>query len=94
MPYVSKLPGLGINPGGGRNMRGGFYNNVLSNNSSNIECNLFGIRQIDLTQPQKTFKPQLNSLGEQEFFKTPRVFLPEPLVVQKNQRPVGPFGGE
>tara|TARA_B100000085_G_scaffold195421_1_gene179211 strand:- start:10 stop:378 length:369 start_codon:yes stop_codon:yes gene_type:complete len=91
VPYVSKLPGLGINPG---NMRGGFYNNVLSNNASNIECNLFGIRQIDLTQPQKTFKPQLNKLGEQEFFKTPRVFLPEPLVVQKNQRPVGPFGGE
>ena len=91
VPYVSKLPGLGINAG---NMRGGFYNNVLSNNASNIECNLFGIRQIDLTQPQKTFKPQLNKLGEQEFFKTPRVFLPEPLVIQKNQRPVGPFGGE
>ena len=37
VPYVSKLPGLGINVG---NMRGGFYNNILSNNASNIECNL------------------------------------------------------
>ena len=83
MPYVSKLPGLGINPG---ICAAVFYNNVLSNNASNIECNLFGIRQIDLTQPQKTFKPQLNKLGEQEIFKTLRVFA-EPLVVQKIKGP-------
>ena len=90
IPSNSKLPGLGINAG---NMRGGFYNNILSNNASNIESNLFGIRQIDLTQQNKNFKPQLNKLDTQEFFKTPRVFLPEPLVVLKEQRPVGPFSG-
>ena len=90
IPLQSKLPGLGINAG---NMRGGYFNNILSNNASNIESNLYGIRQIDLTKPKTTFKPELNKLCIQEFFKTPRVFIPEPLVVQKNQRPVGPFSG-
>ena len=50
IPINSKLPGLGINAG---NMRGGYYNNVLSNNASAIESNLYGIRQIDLTKPNK-----------------------------------------
>jgi hypothetical protein len=90
IPTKSKMPGLGINVG---NMRGGYYNNVLSDNASNIESNLMGIKQIDLTQPKKNFKPLLKKIGEEVFFKTPRVFVPEPLVVEKNQRPVGPFSG-
>ena len=90
IPLTSKLPGLGINAG---NMRCGYYNNILSNNASNIESNLYGIRQIDLTKPKSSFVPQLNTLSEQKFFKTPRVFVPEPLVVQKYQRPIGPFSG-
>ena len=36
IPLQSKLPGLGINAG---NMRGGYFNNILSNNASNIESN-------------------------------------------------------
>ena len=69
--------------------------NVLSNNASNIESNLYGIKQIDLTKPKTQFVAQLNKLSEEKFFKTPRdkVFVPEPLVVIKNQRPVGPFSG-
>ena len=47
----------------------------------------------DLTKPKTVFKPSLNHLCVQKFFKTPRVFVPEPLIVQKNQRPVGPFSG-
>ena len=90
IPLNSKLPGLGINPG---NMRGGYYNNILSNNASNIESHLYGIKQIDLTQPQTNFKPSLNSLREQKLFDKPATFIPEPLVVEKNQRPVGPFSG-
>ena len=46
-----------------------------------------------LTKPKKTFVAELNKLPEQKWFKTPRVFVPEPLVVQKNQRPVGPYSG-
>ncbi len=40
IPVNSKLPGLGINVG---NMRGGYFNNVLSNNASNIESHLLDI---------------------------------------------------
>ena len=49
VPQVNKLPGLGINAG---NMSAGYYDNVLSNNTANIESNLFGIKQIDLTKKQ------------------------------------------
>ena len=90
VPVNSKLPGLGINVG---NMRGGYYNNVLSNNASNIESHLYGIKQIDLTKPKTQFVAELNKLPEQKWFKTPRVFVPEPLVIEKNQRPVGPYSG-
>ena len=90
VPVSSKLPGLGINVG---NMRGGYYNNILSNNASNIESHLYGIKQIDLTKPKTQFVAELNKLPEQKWFKTPRVFVPEPLVVEKNQRPVGPYSG-
>ena len=90
VPYVNKFPGLGINAG---NMSGGYYDNVLSNNTANIESNLFGIKQIDLTKKQEKFIPKLNKLDSQEFFKTPRDFIPEPLVIQKGQRPIGPYGG-
>ena len=91
VPQVNKLPGLGINAG---NMSAGYYDNVLSNNTANIESNLFGIKQIDLTKKQSKFVPSLNKLDCQEFFKTPRVFVPEPLVIQKGQRPIGPYGGK
>ena len=92
IPVESKLPGLGINAG---NMRGGYYNNILSNNASEIESNLYGIRQIDLTQLNPPVQPQLNKLYEQSFFKTPKSskFIAEPLVVRKFQRPIGPFSG-
>ena len=90
VPQVNKLPGLGINAG---NMSAGYYDNVLSNNTANIESNLFGIKQIDLTKKQSKFVPSLNKLDCQEFFKTPRVFVPEPLVIQKGQRPIVPYGG-
>lgn len=90
VPQVNKLPGLGINAG---NMSAGYYDNVLSNNTANIESNLFGIKQIDLTKKYSKFIPSLNKLDCQEFFKTPRTFVPEPLVIQKGQRPIGPYGG-
>ena len=92
VPVESKLPGLGINVG---NMRGGYYNNVLSNNATEIESNLYGIRQIDLTQPKSHINPKLNKLYEQSFFKTPKSanLIPEPLVIRKFQRPIGPFSG-
>ena len=90
VPQTSKVPSLGINMG---NMFGGYFNNVLSNNTVDIESNLYGIRQIDLTQPNKAFYANLNNMCEAKFFETPKVFVPEPLVIHKNQRPTGPFSG-
>lgn len=90
VPQTSKIPSLGVNMG---NMFGGYLNNVLSNNTVDIESNLYGIRQIDLTQPNKSFYANLNNMCEAKFFETPKVFVPEPLVIHKNQRPTGPFSG-
>ena len=91
IPYTNRYAGFGTNAGA---MKNGYYHNILSNNAANIESNLFNIRQFDLTKPQQSFKPSLNKLGEQTFFNKNEVFIPEPLVVQKNQRPIGPFGGQ
>ena len=88
VPSTSKVPSLGVNMG---NMFGGYFNNVLSNNTVDIESNLYGIRQIDLTQQKPAFYANLNTMCEAKFFETPTVYVPEPLVVHKYQRPIGPF---
>ena len=90
IPYTNRNAGFGTNVG---MMKSGYYHGILSNNPANIESNLFNIRQFDLTKPKQEFKPSLNQIGEQTFFSKNNVFVPEPLIVQKNQRPVGPFSG-
>ena len=90
IPYTNRYAGFGTNVGA---MKSGYYHNILSNNTANIESNLFNIREFDLTTTKTDFKPSLNTLKEQTFFNKNNVFVPEPLVVQKNQRPVGPFSG-
>ncbi len=90
IPYTNRYAGFGTNVG---MMKSGYYHNILSNNTANIESNLFNIREFDLTTSKTEFKPSLNTLKEQTFFSKNNVFVPEPLVVQKNQRPVGPFSG-
>ena len=91
IPYQSRIAGFGTNAG---SMKCGYYHNVLSYNAPNIESNLFNIRAFDLTKPQpRQFNPSLHKVEEQTFFSKNRVFIPEPLVIEKNQRPVGPFSG-
>ena len=88
VPQVNKLPGLGTNPG---NMSAGYYHKVLSNNTADIESYLYGIGQENMISPFKV-TPSLNNLNEKKFFNTPaHVFIPEPMVVLKNQRPDAPF---
>jgi hypothetical protein len=89
IPLTSKLPDLGINGG---NMISGYYYNVLSNNTCDIESNLYGIGTSDLVNGPKNVYPDLNKLDNVSFFKNkiPQ-FLPEPLIVEKNQRPEGPY---
>lgn len=89
VPVKSKLPNLGINSG---NMSCGYYHNVLSNNACDIESSLYGIGSSNLVSgPKKTY-PDLNRLGSVSFSNNvlPR-FIPEPLIVEKDQRPSGPY---
>jgi len=88
MPNNTVLPDLGINPG---NMSNGFYHNTLSKNTCDIESNLFGINSSNLVEKKPTFQPELNTLQFKPFFKLPERFVPEPIVINSNQRPKGPF---
>ena len=82
------LPCVGINT---PMMTNGYNNSILSNNASDIESALFGIGATNLVKPKEPVVAQLNCMPNRSFFKRPKSFLPEPLVVEKFQRPVGPF---
>ena len=72
-------------------MTNGYNNNILSRNASDIESVLFGIGATNLADPKPPVTPELNCIGNVKFFDRPRTYLPEPLIVQKCQRPVGPY---
>ena len=88
IPYNSNHPAYGINM---PKMIGGYYNNVLSNNPCDIESSLYGIGSTNLVKAKEPVVAQLNCLPGKKFFNRPEAFVPEPLVVEKFQRPVGPF---
>lgn len=88
VPNVSKLPDLGINMG---NMSGGYTHNVLSNNTSDLESFLFGIGTSNLVIPYEKPTPNINNLDDLKFFNKPGYCIPDPLIMEKRQRPVGPF---
>lgn len=87
-PYEQHLAGFGLNAG---KMQAGYYHNVLSNNPVSIESHLFNIGSQNLVVPQKSLHPKLNYLEEKNITKKLKTFIPEPLVVEKYQRPNGPF---
>jgi hypothetical protein len=88
MPVKSFLPDLGINVG---NMSNSYYHNTLSNNTCDIESNLMGINSSNLVEKKSTFQPNLNTLPFKPFFELPERFIPEPMITNNNQRPIGPF---
>ena len=88
VPTQSHFPALGINMG---NMHKGYYNNILSNNPTDIESQLYGINSTNLVGSSFKTSPSLNSVGEKQFFDLPFRGMPLPLIVQNNQRPNGPF---
>ena len=73
-------------------MIAGYYNNVLSNNPTDIESQLYGIGSTNLVQKKDPVYPQLNRLDTETLVK-PKIaqYIPQPLVVEKNHRPTGPF---
>lgn len=87
--YKNSFPVNGINPG---NMP----NNTLSYNPIDVESTLFGIDiQGNIRNPKIEKKLPISyepkKLDEIHFFeKNNYVYIPEPLVIDKNQRPVIP----
>lgn len=61
--------------------------NVLSRNPVQIESALFGINSTNLVKPQAPITAELNKLPTACFYDRVPTFMPEPLVVEKNQRP-------
>ena len=88
VPTQSVFPGLGINM---PLMNGGYQNEVLSRNTADVESALFGVGSTNLVNPKAPTYAKINKMPEKAFFELPKKFLPEPLVVEKHQRPKGPF---
>ena len=78
--YDTKLPGNGLNPAQ-------MPANQLSKNSVDIESFLFGTNSTNLVKPAPPLTPELKCLGTANIFTTAPVYVPEPLVVSKSQRP-------
>ena len=72
-------------------MINGYNNGILSENASDIESALFGIGSTNLVKAKDPVIAHLNSLPNKKFFNRPQSFIPEPLVIEKFQRPIGPF---
>ena len=61
--------------------------NKLSYNAADTESFLFGINSTNLVNPAPCFVPEINKLGSANIYEKGVTFVPEPLVIEKNQRP-------
>ena len=61
--------------------------NTLSNNPIEIESALWGINSSNLVNPQAPPAPQLKTIPSVAFFEMLPTYVPEPLVMENNQRP-------
>ena len=62
--------------------------NVLSNNACDIESQLFGIGANNLETPLPDVTPQCNNLKSLNVFEKPVVYVVEPRIAKKDQRPM------
>lgn len=88
MSENTAFPCVGINM---PMMTNGYNNGLLSGNASDIESALMGIGSTNLVSPKAPVKPDLKSINSIKFFNRLETVLPEPLIVEKYQRPRGPF---
>jgi hypothetical protein len=79
--YNTELPGNGLLPGQ-------IPGNKLSHNAADTESFLFGINSTNLVNPAPCFVPEITQLGHANIYKKGTVFVPEPLTIEKNQRPL------
>jgi hypothetical protein len=69
-------------------------NDTLAYNPIEVESKLFGMDNNRVFNPRMYDAPvihaQQKSMKEQYFYHRPNAFLPEPLVIENNQRPIIP----
>jgi hypothetical protein len=78
--YNTRLPGNGLLPGQ-------IPWNKLSYNAADTESFLFGINSTNLVNPAPCFVPEITKLESTNIYENNPVLMPEPLVMEKNQRP-------
>jgi len=78
--FDTKIAGNGVNPGQ-------IPWDQLSNNAVQIESYLFGIGSTNLVTPLAPIVPDLKPLKSANFFEKNPLLMPEPLAVEKSQRP-------
>jgi hypothetical protein len=78
--YSPAIPCMGIIPSH-------MPREAFSRNSVDIESALFGINSTNLVETQKPVVPQITRLPEVSFFGRMQLIMPDPLVVEKFQRP-------
>ena len=79
--YTTELPGNGLLPAQ-------IPWNKLSYNPADTESFLFGINSSNLVEPAPCFVPEFTQLNNVNLFKNRTTFIPEPLTVEKKQRPL------
>ena len=78
--YSTNLPGDGLLPGQ-------IPGNKLSYNAADTESFLFGINSTNLVNPAPCFTPEITQLTSVNVYDKSKIFIPEPLALEKNQRP-------
>lgn len=78
--YNTRLAGNGLLPGQ-------IPWDKLSHNAADTESFLFGINSTNLVNPAPCFTPEISKLGSVHIFDKGPTLMPEPLVVEKYQRP-------
>jgi hypothetical protein len=78
--FDTRTPGNGLLPGQ-------IPWNKMSSNAPDVESFLFGINATNLVNPAPCFVPDLTQLHDANIFKKETIYIPEPLVIEKNQRP-------
>ena len=78
--YTTRQPGVGLLPAQ-------IPANKLSYNAADTESFLFGINSTNLVNPAPCFVPEIADLKIANIFEKGAIYIPEPLVIEKNQRP-------
>jgi hypothetical protein len=78
--YNTRLPGNGLLPGQ-------IPWNKLSYNAPDTESFLLGINSTNLVNPAPCFVPEITKLDSANIYNKSTILMPEPLVIEKNQRP-------